>query len=152
MYAPQDKGQYMKGLLSMLKFNRKLDPAAVEFVEWKGTRLGYSRDFCTDVIGQLYENKYIGSEPVVFSSRTAALNFIEDLLELFARSPEPFVEKIEFIKRIAERNNLNALSVSLERSLKHNRRRVSLSPELPRREPESRRSGYRSRVIQHNLP
>lgn len=83
MEIPQiDRSNYLKGLLITAKIDKQLTNPEKKIIKQFSDKLGFSPDFCEEIINSLLANKYIKEEPIVFSNTEIARSFIEDGLNL----------------------------------------------------------------------
>ena len=83
MEIPQiDRSNYLKGLLITAKIDKQLTDPEKKIIKQFSDKLGFSPDFCEEIITSLLANEYIKEEPIVFSNTKIARSFIEDGLNL----------------------------------------------------------------------
>lgn len=83
MEIPQiDRSNYLKGLLITAKVDKQLTDPEKKIIKQFSDKLGFSSDFCEEIINSLLANEYIKEEPIVFSNTKIARSFIEDGLNL----------------------------------------------------------------------
>ncbi len=83
MEIPQiDRSNYLKGLLITAKIDKQLTNPEKKIIKHFSDKLGFSSDFCEEIISSLLANEYIKEEPIVFSNTEIARSFIEDGLNL----------------------------------------------------------------------
>ena len=102
-----DRGNYLKGLFIIAKFDGKLNNQEKEILKTASERLGFSKDFFEETARNLLRNKYISEELIKFSSKELALKFIEDAIKL-AHSSDLLNDKtINWLKKISELNEIS---------------------------------------------
>ena len=112
----RDGGNYLKGLLLLIRKDRKITDAEVHLVTRIGKTLGFERTFCENAIGEILENKYIVDEPPVFSTMELAKKFIKDGLALASSDNEVHPSEEEWLWSTAEANGLEGSWFRQERA------------------------------------
>jgi len=83
MDIPQiDRSNYLKGLLITAKIDKQLTDPEKKIIKHFSDKLGFSSEFCEEIVNSLLANEYIKEEPIVFSDTKIAKSFIEDGLNL----------------------------------------------------------------------
>jgi len=83
MEIPQiDRSNYLKGLLITAKIDKQLTNPEKKIIKHFSDKLGFSPDFCDEIISNLLANEYINEKSIIFSNTKIAMSFIEDGLKL----------------------------------------------------------------------
>jgi hypothetical protein len=102
-----DASNYFKGLLLLIRKDRKVTPAEIEAMKRIGKALGFERKFCENAIAEILENAFIVDEPPHFPSKELAYKFIRDGLYLAFidhRDIDPHEER--WLKLTVEKNGI----------------------------------------------
>lgn len=78
----QDASNYFRGLLLLIRKDRKVSPSEVDLMQRIGRRLDFEKEFCDNAIREVLANGYLEDAPPEFSSKEIALRFIRDGLSL----------------------------------------------------------------------
>jgi hypothetical protein len=73
-----DASNYFKGLLLLIRKDRKVSEQEAEFMRRVGKSLGFEKEFCNNAISEILENKFILDTPPAFASKDLALKFVRD--------------------------------------------------------------------------
>lgn len=109
-----DGSNYFKGLLLLLRKDRRLAPEEMALVERVGSSLGFEKDFCAAAIRDILENEHITDAPPKFSSPELALKFIKDGLRIARSDFEVHPDEIGWLEATAEQNGLQETTVQRE--------------------------------------
>lgn len=120
-----DGSNYFKGLLLLIRKDRKIDEAEMVLMERIGMTLGFEKEFCTRAIHDVLENRHIIDEPVVFSSKEIAFKFIKDGLSVALVNQVLHPAEDEWLQKIAEKNNIDLEWFNNERKL------ISMKQNIP---------------------
>jgi tellurite resistance protein len=77
-----DGSNYFKGLLLLIRKDRKLTVSEIMLMQKIGKKLGFEKEFCDTAINDIMENEYIEDTPPVFTSQELAQKFINDGLAI----------------------------------------------------------------------
>lgn len=116
--AAIDASSYFKGLLLLIKKDRKVAESEVEMIKRIGKILGFEEEFCNQAIEGIMENKYVRDQPPKFSTRDLAVKFIQDGLTLALSDNEMHPAEEEWLKLVAELNGLDLQWFNRERQKK----------------------------------
>ena len=111
-----EKSQYLKGLLLLIKKDKKIEEAERNLMIKVGKILGFEKEFIESSIDNLLENEYITEEIPKFSSRIIAQSFLLDGLKLSFSDNDFSPEEIEFLSEVAKQNGLEEEYSSLLKS------------------------------------
>ena len=64
-----DASNYFKGLLLLIRKDRKVTESEVEFMRHIGKALGFERQFCENAIQGILENEHIRDQPPRFATK-----------------------------------------------------------------------------------
>ena len=126
-----EASNYFKGLLLLIRKDRKVTPAEIEAMKRIGKALGFERRFCENAIAEILENAFIVDEPPHFPSRELAYKFIKDGLFLAFidhRDIDPHEER--WLRLTAENNGIEpdifSRELEVARSTKGDRERLEV--------------------------
>ncbi|MBI4429394.1 MAG: TerB family tellurite resistance protein [Ignavibacteriales bacterium] len=102
-----DASNYFKGLLLLIRKDRKVTESEVEFMKRIGKALGFEREFCELAIHGILENEYVKDQPPKFSTKDLAVKFIHDGLTLAFSDNEIHPAEEEWLRFVAELNGLD---------------------------------------------
>ncbi|MBU1096148.1 MAG: hypothetical protein KKB34_06655 [Bacteroidetes bacterium] len=103
----QERSQYFKGLLILMRKDRKIDEVERKFLIKIGKLLGFEKKFCERAISDLLENVYLIDDIPKFSRKEFAESFILDGLSLAVSDMELNPDEINFLKATIKENNLS---------------------------------------------
>lgn len=101
-----DASSYFKGLLLLIRKDRKVTQPEIEVMKRVGKTLGFEAEFCTNAINEILENSFILDEPPVFSSKALAISFVKDGLSLAMADEDFHPEEERWLRFTAEKNGL----------------------------------------------
>ena len=101
-----DRSLYLKGLVRLIRKDRKIDAAERTMAVRVGKILGFEKKFSEKVIDELLDNKYIVDVPPHFSAPDIARCFIKDGLKLSFVDGQLHEKELIWLKSIAEKNGL----------------------------------------------
>jgi hypothetical protein len=122
-----DASNYFKGLLLLVRKDRKISQSETGLMKRIGKSLGFEKEFCENAIRDILENEYIVDTPPEFSTKELALRFIRDGLALAYSDNEYDPAEKEWLRSTAERNSVEpdvflreeALAAGKKTSLAH---------------------------------
>lgn len=71
-----------------------------------GKKLDFEHRFCKTAIDDLLENRFISSDPPVFSKKDLAESFLRDCLRIAYADHQLHPTELDWLERIAQRNGL----------------------------------------------
>ena len=80
-----DGSNYFKGLLLLIRKDRKVSESEIHLMQRIGKILGFEKEFCDTAITDILENTYIQDEIPLFSTKELAEKFIKDGLSIDRR-------------------------------------------------------------------
>ena len=101
-----DRSSYVNGLLLLLGKDKKITDGEREFLHTIGKALGFNKKFIEQAIDELFENKYLGNEPPVFTQKQYAESFLRDAIKLVFVDNELSTEEFDWLQSIAVANGL----------------------------------------------
>jgi len=101
-----DGVNYLKGLLLLIRKDRKITDGEIRLVKRIGKALGFERKFCDNAIHEILENKHIDDAPPAFSTKKLAVKFIKDGLALAFSDKEVHPSEEAWLRSTAEKNGL----------------------------------------------
>jgi uncharacterized tellurite resistance protein B-like protein len=101
-----DRSNYFKGLLLLIRKDRRITEAEVRIMKRIGKTLDFERRFCENVIHDILENNYIVDAPLEFSTKEIAVKFIKDGLAIALSDNEIHPFEKEWLRAIAKKNGL----------------------------------------------
>ncbi|HOP31437.1 MAG TPA: hypothetical protein P5120_18595 [Spirochaetota bacterium] len=111
-----DASSYLKGLLLLIRKDRKISEEEHELISRVGKNLGFEKKFVENAIHEILDNKYITVIPPEFSSQEIAEKFLKDGLVLAASDNEIHPAEEKWLLAVAERNNIDAAWFLKEKS------------------------------------
>jgi len=102
-----DASEYLRGLLLLIRKDRKITEAENRLMKRIGKTLKFEREFCDNAICEILENKHILDAPPEFSTDELAMRFIKDGLTLAFSDKDVPAFEAEWLRSIAEINGLD---------------------------------------------
>ncbi len=103
-----DASNYFKGLLLLIRKDRKITQPERDLMKSIGKSLGFEKEFCDTAIHDILENIYIEDIPPAFSTRDLAIKFIKDGLYLaLVDHEEIHPEEEQWLKSTVVKNGLD---------------------------------------------
>ncbi len=103
-----DASNYFRGLLLLIRKDRKITQPEIDLMRRVGKVLGFEQRFCDNAIEEILENKFIVDEPPSFSSKGLAVSFVKDGLSLALADGEFHPNEEHWLRSAAEKNGLTA--------------------------------------------
>ncbi|MEX1138298.1 MAG: hypothetical protein WEB33_02715 [Bacteroidota bacterium] len=101
-----DASSYFKGLLLLIRKDRKVTESEVHLMKRIGKALGFEEEFCDQAIKGILENEHVRDLPPKFSTKDLAMKFVQDGLVLAYSDSEMHPAEEEWLKLVAELNGL----------------------------------------------
>lgn len=101
-----DKSSYLRGLLVLAKKDNLVSESEKRIILDAGKRLGFSTDFCEEILNTILDNECICDEPIQFKNRTVAKSFIADGIKLSLSGKQITDEELSWLRKSAEANNI----------------------------------------------
>jgi hypothetical protein len=102
-----DGSNYFKGLLLLIRKDRKITESEIQLMKRIGNSLGFEPGFCDNAIQEILENTYIVDAIPEFSTKELAVKFIKDGLALASSDNEVHPSEEQWLKCTAEKNGLD---------------------------------------------
>jgi hypothetical protein len=102
-----DKSNYLRGLLILARKDNHISKIQKTIILEAGKRLGFSSEFCEEILKTLLQNQCLCEEPIMFENRTVAQSFIEDGLKLTCSGKSIIDSEYNWLKRSAEINSVD---------------------------------------------
>ena len=103
-----DGSNYFKGLLLLIRKDRRITESEIVLMERIGKSLGFEREFCSKAIQEILVNNYIEDKPPLFSSKDLACMFIKDGFVLANADNEIHSYEKEWLRSVAKKNGLDS--------------------------------------------
>lgn len=101
-----DASNYFKGLLLLIRKDRKVTESEVHLMKRIGKILGFEEEFCDQAIKGILENEHVRDIPPKFATQDLARKFVQDGLVLAHSDNEMHPSEEEWLKLVAEMNGL----------------------------------------------
>ena len=101
-----DRSNYVKGLLLLIGKDKKITDKERDFLHNLGKTLSFNKQFIERAIDELFENKYLGNEPPVFSQKQYAQAFLRDAIKLGFVDNDLSSKEFDWLQSIAVSNGL----------------------------------------------
>jgi len=102
-----DASNYFRGLLLLIRRDRKVTQSEVDLMMRIGKALGFEEEFCRQSIEGILENEHVREHPPKFSDKNLAMKFVRDGLILSCSDNEMHPLEEEWLKFVAELNGLD---------------------------------------------
>ena len=110
-----DASNYFKGLLLLIRKDRKVAESEVSLMKRIGKALGFEEEFCNQAIAGILENEHVRDQPPKFSTKELAQKFIQDGLIIAQSDNEMHPTELEWLRLVAELNGLDLQWFNRER-------------------------------------
>ena len=120
-----DRSNYVKGLLLMIGKDKKITDEERDFLHRAAEMLSFNKKFIESAVNELFENKYLGNEPPVFSQKQYAEAFLRDAIKLAFADNDLSSKEFDWLQSTAAANGLtnewlkNELAYSLSGRYSH---------------------------------
>jgi hypothetical protein len=101
-----DGSNYFKGLLLLIRKDKKVTKEEHELMSRIGKSLGFEKKFIENAIQEILNNRYISVTPPVFSTRELAEKFLKDGLILAASDNEIHPKEEDWLISVAGKNKI----------------------------------------------
>jgi hypothetical protein len=102
-----DRSNYFKGLLLLIRKDRRITELEIQFMKRIGKALGFERQFCVIAIHDILENNFIVDTPLEFSTKELAIKFIKDGFTVAFSDNEFHPFEKEWLRSIAKKNGID---------------------------------------------
>jgi len=103
----RDKSNYLRGLLILARKDNYISANDRAIITKAAEWLGFSSEFCNEILNTLLENEFIESDPVKFINHTVAQSFISDGLKLVCSNKVKGNGELLWLRKTAEINYIN---------------------------------------------
>ncbi|MBK6875483.1 MAG: TerB family tellurite resistance protein [Ignavibacteria bacterium] len=103
-----DGSNYFKGLLLLIRQDRKITESEKLLMKRIGKTLGFEREFCENAIHEILDNKHIPDTIPEFSSIELAKKFIKDGLSIAHSDAEVHPSEEEWLRMTAKENDVDS--------------------------------------------
>ena len=101
-----DRSNYVKGLLLMIGKDKKITDEERDFLHRAAEMLSFNKKFIESAVNELFENKYLGNEPPVFSQKQYAEAFLRDAIKLAFADNDLSSKEFDWLQSTAAANGL----------------------------------------------
>ena len=101
-----DRSQYLKGLLVLIRKDKKINDLEEQIIREIGKQLDFDRKFIDETLQTLLINKNITDDPPKFSSIAVAESFLKDGFKVAACDENVDQNELEFLKATAKLNGI----------------------------------------------
>ena len=101
-----DRSHYLKGMLLLIGKDKKITNSERVFLHSIGKTFSFNKKFIEGAINELFENKYLGNEPPVYSQKQYAEAFLRDAIQLALVDNDLSSEEFDWLQSIAVSNGL----------------------------------------------
>ena len=126
----RDGSNYFKGLLLLIRKDRKIKESEIQLMKHIGKALGFESEFCENAIHEVLENKFIVDNTPEFSTKELAVMFIKDGLAIANSDTEIHLAEEEWLRSTAENNGLDLNWFQSERIIAENRHHLPSKMEV----------------------
>ncbi len=102
-----DASNYFRGLLLLIRKDRKVTESEVELMMRIGKALVFEERFCENAIQGILENEHVREQAPKFATKELAEKFIHDGLSLSFSDNEIHPSEEEWLRFVAEVNGLD---------------------------------------------
>ena len=102
-----DRSNYVKGLLLLMGKDKKITDDERDFLHNVAETLSFDKKFIDGVINELFENKFLGDEPPLFSQKQYAEAFLRDAIQLALIDNDLSNAEFDWLQSIAASNDLS---------------------------------------------
>ena len=102
-----DRSNYVKGLLLLMGKDKKISDDERDILHNVAETLSFDKKFIDGVINELFENKFLGDEPPLFSQKQYAEAFLRDAIQLALIDNDLSNAEFDWLQSIAASNDLS---------------------------------------------
>jgi len=102
-----DRSNYVKGLLLLMGKDKKISDDERDILHNVAETLSFDKKFIDGVINELFENKFLGDEPPLFSQKQYAEAFLRDAIQLALIDNDLSNAEFDWLQSIAVSNDLS---------------------------------------------
>ncbi len=119
-----DGSKYFKGLLILIRQDRKVTDSEIDLMKRIGKSLGFEKTFCENAIHEILDNKHIKDDVPVFSNIEIAKRFIKDGLSIANSDVDVHEAEETWLRSAAESNGIDSKWFKDEREKAEDRHRM----------------------------
>jgi hypothetical protein len=102
-----DKSSYLRGLLILARKDNHISKIQETIILKAGKRLGFSSEFCQEILNTLLYNECLCEDPIKFNSYAVAKSFIADGLKLTCSGKSIIDAELNWLRQAAEINSVD---------------------------------------------
>lgn len=102
----QEGSEFFRGLLLLIRTDHKITDEEKTWLKRIGKSFGFAPTFCSIVIDEILENRYISDKPPVFSSEEIAKMFIDYGLVISYCDNDIHKSELQWLRVVAESNGI----------------------------------------------
>lgn len=110
-----DGSNYFKGLLLLIRKDRKITEDEHKLITRVGKNLGFEKNFIENAIHEILDNRYISPVPPEFSTREIAEKFLKDGLAIAFSDMELHPDEEKWLLSVADHNSIEESWVLTEK-------------------------------------
>jgi hypothetical protein len=103
-----DGSNYFRGLLLLIRQDRKITESEIQLMRRIGKTLGFEREFCENAIHEILDNKHVPDTTPEFSSVELAMRFIKDGLAIAHSDAEVHPSEEEWLRLTAKNSGIDS--------------------------------------------
>ena len=103
-----DKSNYLRGLLILTRKDNNISKIQKTIILKAGKRLGFSSEFCEEILDTLLYNECLCEEPIKFNSYAVVKSFIADGLNLTCSGKSIIDAELQWLRQAAEINSVES--------------------------------------------
>jgi hypothetical protein len=104
-----DGTNYFKGLLLLIRKDRKITETEILLLKRIGKSLGFESEFCDNAIRDILENEYIVDAHPEFTTKELTVKFIKDGLAIAFSDNDFHPSEEEWLRVTAQKNGLDVI-------------------------------------------
>jgi len=102
-----DRSTYLKGLLILSRKDNYIAPEEKKIIREIAKKLDFESRFVEGAIADLPDNEYLTEEPVKFSDREIATQFLKDAIQLAVSDKYLHRKEISYLRAVAHVNGIS---------------------------------------------
>ena len=102
-----DKSRYLRGLLILARKSNHISKIQKLIILNAGKRLGFSSEFCEEILKTILRNECLCEDPIKFENHTVAESFISDGLKLTCSGKLIIAAELNWLRESAEINSVD---------------------------------------------
>ena len=101
-----DKSSYLRGLSILARKDNHISKIQKSIILEAGKRLGFSSEFCEEILNTILHNECLCEKPIKFKSYAVAKSFIADGLKLTCSGKSIIDAELKWLRQAAEINSV----------------------------------------------